>query len=327
MKSASKIALCLTAFLMVGTIASVSATFEYAAYGAESTKNELSFQVAPFNWEGSEILPDNVQGEDHQTLIDLILNSDAGLNTSGSYLNEQIDDRKSSFWKWDTYGSMDVYDAAEMASIFKTETNGLTFLLEFPSNDPNTQYLYTTSVDLGESGYLTDQKNNIPTDRNVYAVYRTTLKKNATTGKWEAEKSELGYAQSDWYDNNVLGSWVAKCPSFDPDTWKAGKQGTSSSNSIYTYVGQSTTAYVDTQTEVAWYDLTNSEAGTRTISSYNLNCTIKITNANGRTVYATSSIIKDANGNDMVSVSWNASRNTKYYIQVSGDTSMRFTVS
>ena len=327
MKSLSKITLCLTAFLMVGTIASVSATFEYAAYGAEAREKELAFQVAPFDWEGSEVLPDNVQGEDHQTLIDLILNSEAGLNTPNSYLNEQIDDRKNSFWKWDTYGSMDVYDAAQMASIFKTETSGLTFLLEFPSNDKNTQYLYTTSVDLGESGYLSDQKNNIPMGRNVYAVYCTTLKLNSETGKWEAQKSELGYAESDWYDNIVLGSWVAKCPSFNPDTWTAGKQGTSSSNSIYTYVGQHTTAYVDSATEVAWYDITPSEAGTRTVSSYNLDCTIKITNANGKTVYATSSVTKDTNGNDIVSVSWNASRNTKYYIQISGSTSMRFTVS
>ncbi|MBO5240898.1 MAG: hypothetical protein J6B56_05735 [Clostridia bacterium] len=327
MRSLSKITLCLTAFLMVGTIASVSAAFNYAAYGAETSEKELTFQVALFDWEGSEVLPDNVQGEDHQTLIDLILNSEAGLNTSGSYLNQQIDDRKSSFWGWDTYGSMDVYDATQMASIFKTETSGLTFLLEFPKNDKNTQYLYTTSVDLGESGYLSDQKNNIPTGRNVYAVYRTILKWNSETGKWEAQKSELGYAESAWYDNNLLGSWVAKCPSFDPDTWQAGKQGTSSSNSVYTYVGQHTTAYVDSITEVAWYDLTPSEAGTRTVSSYNLDCTIKITNANGKTVYATSNIIKDADGKDMVSVSWNASGNTKYYIQISGDTSMRFTVS
>lgn len=326
MRSLSKITLCLTSFLMVGTIAGVSASFIYASTPPTAVSGSTTLDANVFDWEGAEVLPDNVVGEHHQTLIDLILNSDAGLNTENSYLNQQIDNRKNSYWSWDTYGSMDVYDATQMASIFQTDTSGLTFLLEFPDDEPNTQYLYTTNVDLGESGYFWNEKNNIPTSRNVYEVYRTMLVKNAETGKWEAQLSERGYAKSAWYENDALGTVVAKCPSFNPDTWTAGKQGTGTSDSIYTFVGQHTTAYLDSKTEIAYYDLTPTQRGTRTITSENTACTITITNASGTTV-ATSSLLVDESGNEIVSVSWTATQNTKYYIRLSGDISITFTVS
>lgn len=326
MKTLSKIVGVFTAFLAFASVAGVSASFLYAEDKPQDVSQNTGFHMEIFNWEGAEVLPDDVQGEDHQTLIDLILNSEAGLNTPNSYLNEQISDRKNSYWSWDTYGSMDVYDATQMASIFKTETNGLTFLLEFPDDEPNVQYLYTTSVDLGESSFLWGTGNNIPTNRQVYAVYRTILKRDEA-GEWVAEKSELGYAQSDWYDNNALGSMVAKCPSFDPSTWKSGKQGTSRNDSIYAYVGQTTTAYLDSSEEIAYYDLTNETAATRTITSYNMNCKVTVTNASGTEEQIVRQILQDAEGKDYVSVSWSASRNTTYYIEISGDTSLTFTLA
>lgn len=326
MRTPLKITTALFAFLAAVSAVGVSASFFYADADPEAQAQTVGVNVALFDWEGAEELPDDVTGENHQVLIDLILNSDAGLNTENSYLNQQIQDRKDSYWSWDTYGSMDVYDATQMASIFQTETNGLTFLLEFPDNEPNTQYIYTTSVELGESAILS-QNNNIPTDRYVYAVYRTIATKDAETGKWIAQKSELGYARSDWYDNNALGSWVAKCPSFDPDSWTAGKQGTNRSNSIYAYVGMTATAYVDSDAEIIYYDLTNSSRGTRAITTYNPDVDVVVTNTSGKEVTLTKSTLQDADGKTYYSYSWTASANTKYYIQLLGDTSMTFTIA
>lgn len=317
------------------------ATWRFAEGNISSQNTSATIEIAPFNWEGAEDLPDDVIGEDHHKFIDLIINSDNGLNTPDSYLNKQIDERKNGDGgifglgkKWDTYGSMDAYDAKQMESIFQTDTDKLTFLLKFPEDEPNIQYLYTTSVDLGESAYVWEQeKNNIPTTRYVYIVYRTVLQLETDVegnAKWVAQTSERGYAQSAWYDNDMLGDSVAKNPSFDPDSWKKGKQGAERGNSIYAYVGQTTTAYVDSITETAYYDITPKASGTVTVSTSNKNAKFSVfvlENGKETNVETQSASMKDENGNDVFSVSWTVTQNITYYMRVVGDTSITFTIS
>ena len=312
---------------MAMTIAGVSASWRYAEGDIVDTTNEATVEIENFVWEGSEVLPDDVQGEDHHDLIAAIVNGSNGLNTPNSALNQQIDSRKNSWRSWDTFGSMDWRDEAAMNEMFNLKTQGLSFMLYFPDNQPEKQYLFTTSIDLGEAGWISASPN-IPIGEYVYVVYRTSLAWNDETQRWEEEKTEAGYAKSAYYNNDMFGSAVRKCPAFDATSWQAGKLGTSRSNSVYTYVGQTTTAYVDAIDEPIYYDLTNSSAGTRKVTVYNEVSTITILDGNGKQVNGvTINKVTTADGKQAVEASWSASSNTLYYIQLVGAKSMTFTVS
>lgn len=325
MKLLTKSLLVLGCAVTVASVAGVSASWKYAEGDYKNVEQDLSVEIENFVWAGSEVLPDDVQGEDHHSLIAAIVHGQNGLNTPNSALNQQITARKDSWRSWDTFGSMDWRDEAEMNDLFNLETDGLSFMLYFPDDQPNKQYLFTTSVDLGEPGWFSAAPN-IPIGEYVYVVYRTELTWDDTLGEWVEEQTEVGYAKSAYYNNDLLGSVARKCPAFDATSWTAGKLGTTRATSIYAYVGETTTAYVDSATEVAYYDLTNGTAGTRSVTSTNLDCSITIMDKNGKTL-ATSQIVTAGDGSKSVSVSWSASANTLYYIAVSGDTSMTFTIA
>ena len=314
MSMTSKIGGIVLAVMLALTTAGVAATFNYA-FGVDDESATKDVWMNLFEWAGAEILPDNTEtGENHSNLLSKIINGEEGMNTPGSYLNEEMATREQ--WNKVTYGSMDFWDDNALNSIFDLSSEKLTFMIYFPKATPNTKYIYTTSADLGEAGSIFGANNNYPTGTYIYPIYRTTTVWNEETGKWEPVITELGSAKSAFYENSVTGSLLSKNPAFDPISWVAGKQGTSRSDAIYAFVGESSTAYVDSATEATYYYFTNGTRGTRTVTSSTEGVTITITNSNGGTV---------ASGTG--SVSWTAARNTTYYVVLVGAMNMQFTIS
>ena len=139
----------------------VKGAWHYAMNASGSIEVPMSVEVFP--WVGVEQLPSDILGENHQTLIENILNgtytdengkeTKIGLNNPDSYINNEIQSRANgNFWfRSDILGSMDFWERNDIEKFFDTSTTGLAFLLYFPEGSSDTYYLYTTSVDLGES--------------------------------------------------------------------------------------------------------------------------------------------------------------------------------
>ena len=105
------------AVALLFSITGVFAAWIYAVRSPDSITTTVEVQLFP--WEGSEILPDDVVGENHKVLIDNIINGtmidsngklvEIGLNNPDSQISEQIADRTSK--RKYTFGSMDFYDS------------------------------------------------------------------------------------------------------------------------------------------------------------------------------------------------------------------------
>ena len=317
MRLFAKVMLALTGIVSLASIAGVAATWTYARNPALTVEKNVPISMGTYIWEGSDDIHGGT-GEDHKQLLDSMI---ADLNSSDSVLEKQIDARldKTIFkWNsWDTYGSMDVYDDTDLSEFFDLDTQGLEFLMYFPEKTPNIRYIFTTSVELGGSGWFDNNSPTHPIGTNIYPIYRTTLVKN-DSGEWEGVITELGFAPSKFYDNDIAGSGVIKCPSFNAERFTVGKLGTSTDNAIYAYVGLSTTAYVDSETEQTYYALNSLSDKTQyTITSTNENCLIEIIYDNEVVKSGTTSV-------SFTTV--NKVRDT-YYIRLSGAKDMPFTIS
>ena len=317
-----RIVTVICAAVLLLSVTGVYATWQYSQ-GATVPETEF-LKLDVFPWTGSEELPDDVSGEDHKGLIENILNGTitnsngqeemVGLNNPNSYLNNEIEERSSGWFSSDTLGSMDYWQDENINNYFDMDTHGLSFLLYFPNGVSNTYYLFTTSVKLGEAN-----TPNIPIGEYVYPVYRTILKKNSE-GIWEATETKVGYSPSAYYDNVITGSWLLKYPSFSPTGWREGELGTNTGNAIYMYIGQTATAYPDSKTEKVYYEVVPKSAMTLNVSCVHSNVVINVYNASGALVTATDG----AQGSN--NISFSAAQNTSYYIEISGDKSMTFTV-
>ena len=303
----------------------VQGTWHYAMSDPGSIEVPILVQVFP--WVGADQLPDDVVGEDHQGLIDKILNgtytetngsvTQIGLNNPDSYISEEIKKRANGnfLFRSDVLGSMDFWESSDISKFFDTATNGLSFLLYFPEGESDVYYLYTTSVELGKES----NNPNIPIGEKIYPIYRTELHKDET-GKWVATETRTGYAESAYYQNPITGSWLVKYPSFDPNSWEEVDLGLSFNDAIYAFVGQTTTSYNKDATTPTYYKLTTSSATTINISSEDENAIIKVYDSSKRLVTAT----KGAQGSP--SVSFRSSRNATYYLEVSGGKSITFAI-
>lgn len=317
MKLFSKIVLGILCVATVASVAGVAASWQYAGGEYQTVENDGGVGLTTFIWEGSDNLHGGT-GEDHKQLLDTMIKD---LNSDNSVLEAQIDAReKTSIFKWnkwDTYGSMDMRDDTTLSNIFELDTQGLEFLIYFPEKSPNTRYIYTTSVELGTSGWgQSNAKPNYPIGTSIYPIYRTTLEYDGTD--WIATITELGSAPSKFYDNDTFGGSVYCCPSFNAERFTVGKLGTSTGNAIYAYVGLSTTAYVDSETEQTYYALNSLSDKTQyTITSTNENCLIEIIYDNEVVKSGTTSV-------SFTTV--NKVRDT-YYIRLSGAKDMPFTIS
>ena len=226
-----KLLAVLMCFLMICSIGGVSALWQYADKTAYPVTNSFEIRISEFNWSGSGTLPDDTgAGENHISLINQIVNhTEHGLNTSNSYLNEQIEKRQNGGLGWsgrDTLGSMAVTQSEELESIFGLSADNLTFLIQFVSD--NEYYIFTTNVYLGEKGEINFWGNNskpgnptTPIGQNIYPIYRTKIVK--TNGTWAPTETQEGYAKSAWYEESRRNSTATQIPSFDPDSFTEGK--------------------------------------------------------------------------------------------------------
>lgn len=304
----------------------VKADWHYAGVVLSNIEITMSVQVLP--WQGSEQLPSDVVGADHQQLIDSILNgtytnsdgsvTQIGLNNPNSYISNEINNRVNGnfLFRSDVLGSMDYWERSDIEKFFNTETSGLSFVLYFPQGSADTYYLYTTSVDLGEQS----NNPNIPIGEKIYPVYQTELKKNEE-GKWEAVQTKTGHAESAYYQNPITGSWLVKYPSLDPNSWIEQELGDSFDSAIYAFVGQSPTAYCKDASTLKYYKITTSSAATITVSSQE--------NAHKIKVYNSQRALVNANGGAQGTnnVSFRSARNSTYYIEVSGGQSITFAIN
>lgn len=218
--------------LMLFSVGGVYATWKYTNDGIAPGVVELPIRLGEFNWAGSGDLPtDDAIGENHISLIDQIINHPQhGLNTSGSYLNDQIKDRQDGGLGWsggrDTLGSMAVTQSEELTEIFGLTSYSLNFLIQFKSDTE--YYIFTTGEYLGQRGEIsiwgtnkTPGQPTVPIGGSIYPIYRTRVVK--TDGVWAAVETQEGYATSAWYEESRRNATATQIPSFDPDTFQAGK--------------------------------------------------------------------------------------------------------
>lgn len=199
--------------IMLITTNNAYSTWRYAQQAIAEISQTFSKNLKPFEYAPEEVLPEEEEGKNQVVLVQNLVEGENGLNKPGSYLNQQITLRKRLYRK-DTLGSMGVDQKTELEKLFSLESQNLSFLIQFVDDD--TYYIFTTEVDLGENG-----SPNYAIETYIAPIYRTIVKK--INGKWEAQTSAKGYAESAYYDeSNLWGNHVTKIPSFDPDTWQAG---------------------------------------------------------------------------------------------------------
>ena len=218
-------------FVTILSVGGVYATWQYSSSGPSMSEKEITVKLGEFNWVGSGELPtDSIIGENHLALVEnIVSHPEHGLNTSGSYLNEQIEDRKDGsilYGSRDTLGSMAVTQSEELKEIFGLDALNLTFLILF-DND-NEYYVFTTGVYLGERGEINWLGNNskpgnptVPIGESVYPIYRTKVTK--IDGVWTAVETKEGYATSAWYEESRRNENATQIPSFDPNSFREGK--------------------------------------------------------------------------------------------------------
>ena len=322
------------------SVMGVWASWVFAEDPAVSVTQSVSIGISEFTWEGSEVLPDDVEGEDHSWLINNLINGEKngtviGLDNRNSDLNEYINNRLEGGWGWerDYFGSMAVTGDDEMEALFGAAASGLSFIIQVVSNTE--YYIYTTSVYLGERGKTnfwqtsngTPGNPSVPIGEYIYAIYRTKLTRPSSSAPWDIVETKEGMAKSDWYDENRSNANITQIPAFDINTWVEGTMGgaMNTNSAIWTFIGDDPTAYPDTADDTVHYRITPKSAGARRIVSYNTDAVITVYNASGALI-ATSQSGTDADGNAFVLVSWTGAANTMYYISVTGDTSITLKV-
>lgn len=218
--------------LLVVSAGGVYGIWKFAEDPAETIRQNMSFVLGDFTWEGSDILPDDIPGEDHAWLVKNLVSGVAdeksiGLDNPNSALNEYINDRLQGGlgWKRDYFGSMAVTGNTEIENLFGAAAEGLSFIIQVKSDTE--YYIYTTNVDLGERGEpnwlgtsnKTPGKPTVPIGQYVYPVYRTKLVRASTAAPFDIVETKCGKALSDWYDENRRNANITQIPSFDIGSW------------------------------------------------------------------------------------------------------------
>lgn len=307
-------------------ISGVFAEWKYSE--AISADVDLDIKVIVMPWEGADELPNqNEYGNNHKILIEQVLNGtyvsgtttqNIGLNTQDSYLVEEIQKRKNiSYRDADQLGSMDIWQSDRISEFFSLSeaSNKITFILEFPDGSDDTYYLYSTSLDLG-SGYTPI----IPVGTNIYPIYKTTLQRNSE-GVWEAISTEVGYAKSARYSNPYTGLGLGNA--FDTSSWVKGKLGTSFSDAIYTELDYiMPVAIHNADEEIYYYYESSSTSNVSVKVGDSANAVAYVYDNSGKLVTTRNNT---AQGSQLVT--FKPSRNTKYYVKITGDTYCTFTIS
>ncbi len=316
----------------------VYATWRFAENPAYGDKT-FGVIMAEYHWSGSDDLPHEVQGEDHAWLIVNLVDGqnssgkDIGLNNPNSAINDYVNDRLDGGigWSRDYFGSMAVTGGSDMADLFGTKAKGLSFIIEVL--DDLHYNIYTTSINLGERGSAnwlgtsnsTPGKPNIPIGEYIYPIYKTVLTRTSTSEDWTIVETKRGKAKSDWYDENRRNANVTQIPSFDVKTWAEAELGKSPdvNNAIYTYVGDTPTAYATTSMPEVFYRIVPTSSKTITVSTDNELCLITVFDNTGAQI-AQSPI--DVNENGKIAVSFSATAGQTYYLSIQGDHAMLFAI-
>ncbi len=204
----------LLSILILLSLSGAYATWHYCEMSLGTATGQTPLKMSIFHWEGSDVLPDDEDtGHAHANLIDKLINGEGiGLNSSKSYLNEQIRNRDRYYGR-DTLGSMAITQGDALNTLFDLGTENTTFLIQ-TIND-NLYYIFTTSLDLGVKG-----NPNYPLGTAISPIYRTTVQR--TNGVWVAVKTEEGSAPSAYYEESQWFNITrSKIPSFNPDQWTA----------------------------------------------------------------------------------------------------------
>ncbi len=353
------VAMLSSATLLFG-VGSVYASWSFAIGDVPEEVSNL--EISYFEWVGGEELPTTV-GSNHIAFIENIIKGVDGLNAgSNSYINKQIRERKNNTTLFgipapkDTFGSTDYWDKAGTSETFNTDTQNVTFLMYFPNpftdenNDgkddvdesESVQYLFTTSVDLGEGGYSVGSNRadlSVPIGEYIYIIYRTTIVN--LYGTWTATETEIGYAKSAYYDNNLAGSLLSQMPSFDATSWEAGKRGTGLDDAVYSHVHKTISAdslaagvpsvdgYLTTEhivhspKETVYYQYTPSTSKNYTIAVNTSKATaiLKLYDSTGAEIQT-----QTVTENGVTRLTWYGRKDTKYYFSLSGATTFNFTL-
>lgn len=219
MRSFSKISLCLTAFLMIGTIAGVSATFNYAQDPADSVTAGQGVNLNGFIYVPEE-MPD-VEVTAVQRLSD-ILNGKYTTDTVSDSLQYLIDETIQVYWNDDPtqdpfVGSMDKEYEAEVKELFgdvlELQDEDLAFILknqDLNGDGYNEIAMYSTSdpLDNWTSSYT-----------GVVCVYVTVFTpiidlSGNVAGYKQVCESLRGYCYEIYY------SPKNQVPSFSTDEWR-----------------------------------------------------------------------------------------------------------
>ncbi len=313
--------------VLLVSVGGTFATWSFAGVQSPSLDTTFDFGVGRYVWDGSEILPDDVEGENHVQLVNDILNATdsngnpIGLNYPDSALNQNVDNRlNGGALGWlgigraqDYYGSMDgtiIDNSINMEDIFKTETNGLAFIIQV--KDELNYYAFTCDVDLGSSG-----APNVAIGRTIYPVYRTLLVRSAADAVFVAQSTEIGYATSQYYKQLTGISGDQRAPSFDVDTWSsANPMGTSAQYAIWTFVGDDPVARAENEGDTVYYQIAPA-AGSRYVATGNPKGRITVKDASGNVLATSAPTTVD--GVDQMRVTFTATANTTYLIEVTGD--------
>ena len=310
------------------SLANPSVSAEWVYGEALSADIDLDVNVVVMPWEGADELPSQSEyGNNHKILIENVLNGtyvsggqtqNVGLNTENSYLAQEIQSRKNiSYRDANQLGSMDIWQSDRINEFFNLSEGSkkVEFILKFPDGSDDTYYLYSTSLDLGD-GWSPE----IPVGTYIYPVYKTTLQRNSD-GVWEAISTEIGSAKSARYNNPYTG--LALGNAFDTNSWTKGKLGTGLSDAIYTKLNYAmpVESHNDTDETYYYYDSTSTS-----------NVTVSIQNSEKAVAY-----VYDSNGNLVATrnnttqgsqtVTFKPSRNTRYYVKITGDVYCTFTIA
>lgn len=314
--------------IVVFAIGTPSVFAEWKYSHAISADIDLDVNVVVMPWEGADELPNQSEyGNNHKILIENVLNGtcvlgnttqNIGLNTENSYLVQEIESRKDiSYRDANQLGSMDIWQSDRINEFFNlsTASNKVEFILKFPDGSDDTYYLYSTSVDLGD-GWSPE----IPVGTYIYPVYKTTLQRNSE-GVWEAVSTEVGSAKSARYNNPYTG--LALGNAFDTNSWVKGKLGTSFDDAIYTKLDYAMPVECHNDTDETYYYYDSSSTTTVSVTVQNSEkAVVYVYDSNGNLVTT-----RDNTTQGSQTVTFKPSRNTRYYVKVTGDVYCTFTIS
>jgi len=346
-KTLKNLLLIIVLVIVLGSISGTYATWYFSDNTPPSPIEEnMNLRLTIFSWEGSDILPEDEIGYNHVKLVSnliygtMISNGQEvgiGLNHPDSELNAQLDTREK--WGRTTFGSMDVWEGEQVENIFGLEAAKLSFMIYSPKNDPSVKYIYTTGVELGSAGLLSDSGFTYPVGERIYPIYRTKLngtivgrENNQNVYEWTAEKTVLGSALSARYENTVAGSSVVRTPAFDPTSFNPVSQedcetgdtiytpGVSPSTAFLTYIGQHLQGELASANSSIYMKI---KATSTTVSFTH--------NTEGLTfwIYSDANFTNGINKNSQnLLTTFSATRNTTYYYKVTS-TSLKvdFTIS